>query len=351
MASPIEHDAMSRAIAAARDSPRTLPNPRVGCVLIRPETGDTIATGIHRGPGSPHAEVEALTRAGADARGATAVVTMEPCHHTGRTGPCSRALIDAGVARVVYGQADPNPRAQGGAAALADAGIQTEGAVMAAAAEQLNIEWTHAIRTGRPHVTWKFAATLDGYSAAADGTSRWISDRESRADAHRGRAESDVIMAGTGTVAVDNPHLTARPAGVALPYERQPTRVIVGTRELPGDAAIFDQAAPTLRIREHDPATVLSLLAEREFCRVWLEGGPRLAGAFLEAGVIDRVIAYIAPAMLGAGISALVTEAATLGDMHRLALDDMSRTGDDVRLICSFIPRPDEDRGTSCSPA
>lgn len=346
MASPIEHDAMSRAIAAAWESPRTLPNPRVGCVLIHPESNETIAVGVHRGPGSPHAEVEALTRAGATARGATAVVTMEPCHHTGRTCPCTMALINAGVARVVYGQADPNPRAQGGAAALAAAGIQTEGAVMAAAAAQLNVEWTYAIEAGRPHVTWKFAATLDGYSAAADGTSRWISGRQSRADAHRGRGESDVIMAGTGTIAVDDPHLTARPQGVTLSYDRQPTRVIVGKRDLSDDATVFDDAAPTLRIREHDPAMVLSLLAQREFCRVWLEGGPQLAGAFLRAGLIDRVIAYLAPAMLGAGRSALVTQAATLSDLHRLTIDDVSRTGDDIRLTGSFIRQPDDDRGT-----
>ena len=183
-----EQAAMTRALALAASPGVPLgPNPRVGCVLLA-EDGTTVAEGFHRGAGAPHAEADALARAGSAARGTTAVVTLEPCNHTGRTGPCARALADAGVARVVYAQADTNPVATGGADALRAAGVDVEGGLLADQARALNREWTFAVESGRPFVTWKFATTLDGRSAAADGTSRWVSSAPARRDTHRLRA-------------------------------------------------------------------------------------------------------------------------------------------------------------------
>src|SRR5688500_16105955 len=225
--------AMRIAIDAARSVPRTLPNPRVGCVLLRPD-GTEIAVGVHRGAGSPHAEVDALTQAGDDAKGATVVVTLEPCNHTGRTGPCTQALIDAGVSRVVHAQTDPDPAAAGGGEVLREAGIDVESGVLADEAETLNVEWTHAITQGRPFVTRKYAATMDGLSAAPEGASKRMTSEEARRDVHVFRAEADAVRAGTGTVLADDPRLTVRgDDDLPLPHERQPLRVVVGESEVP----------------------------------------------------------------------------------------------------------------------
>jgi diaminohydroxyphosphoribosylaminopyrimidine deaminase/5-amino-6-(5-phosphoribosylamino)uracil reductase len=205
-----EERAMQRALRIAATPGAPLgPNPRVGCVLLDPE-GDVVGEGFHRGAGSPHAEVAALTDAGAASVGATAVVTLEPCDHQGRTGPCTQALIAAGVARVVYAQGDVNPVAAGGAQTLRAAGIEVEGGLLAKESRRLNRAWTFAIEHGRPFVTWKFATTLDGRSAAADGTSRWVSSPAARRDTHRLRAECDVMLVGANTVEVDDPELTVR---------------------------------------------------------------------------------------------------------------------------------------------
>src|SRR3954467_11588845 len=195
--SPAEQAAMVRALVLAATPGVPLgPNPRVGCVLLD-DAGRTVAEGFHRGAGTPHAEAAALAVAGAAARGTTAVVTLEPCNHTGRTGPCARALVEAGVARVVYAQADTNPVATGGADALRAAGVDVEGGLLAGQARALNREWTFAIESGRPFVTWKFAATPAARSAPADGTSRWVSSAPARRDTHRLRALCDAILVGT----------------------------------------------------------------------------------------------------------------------------------------------------------
>ncbi|MGH3459799.1 bifunctional diaminohydroxyphosphoribosylaminopyrimidine deaminase/5-amino-6-(5-phosphoribosylamino)uracil reductase RibD [Aeromicrobium sp.] len=325
--------AMRTAIDAARVVPRTLPNPRVACVLLRPD-GSQIAVGVHRGAGTPHAEVDALAQAGDEAKGATAVVTLEPCNHTGRTGPCTQALIDAVVARVVHAQTDPDQAAAGGADVLRKAGIDVESGVLVDEAEALNVEWTHAVTKGRPFVTWKYAATLDGLSAAPDGSSRWITSAEARQDVHVFRAEADAVMAGTGTVLTDDPRLTVRDADdLPLPYERQPLRVVVGETPIPEYYRVHDRVAPTVFVPGRDPSAVLAQLAEREIRHVWLEGGPRLAGAFWNAGLIDRVIGYIAPAMLGSGRAALEGEATTLADLRPIDIQDLSRIGPDIRII------------------
>jgi len=286
-----EQAAMTRALALAASPGVPLgPNPRVGCVLLT-EDGTTVAEGFHRGAGAPHAEADALARAGSAARGTTAVVTLEPCNHTGRTGPCARALADAGVARVVYAQADTNPVATGGAEALRAAGVDVEGGLLADQARALNREWTFAVESGRPFVTWKFATTLDGRSAAADGTSRWVSSAPARRDTHRLRALCDAILVGTGTVLVDDPQLTVRDdEDRNLPRERQPLRAVMGLRDVPAGRRVLDDAAATVLLRTRDPHEALAALRERDRQHVFLEGGPTLAGAFLREGLIDEAV-------------------------------------------------------------
>ena len=333
MASDVEVAAMRRALDAAGATDRTLPNPRVGCVLLAAD-GSEIAVGAHHGAGTPHAEVDALTRAGERARGATAVVTLEPCNHTGRTGPCAQALIEAGVARVVFAQIDPDRTASGGASTLRAAGVDVEAGVMAEEATDLNVEWTFAVAAGRPFVTWKYAATLDGLSAAPDGTSKWITSEEARRDVQRFRAQADAIVAGTGAVLADDPRLTVRDErDMPLPFDRQPLRVVVGETTIPNYFRVFDRVAPTLLIQSRDPATVLAKLVDNGIRHVWLEGGPRLAGAFWNAGVIDRIIGYMAPAMLGSGRAALEGEATTLADLRPIQIEDLAMIGPDIRII------------------
>ncbi|WP_125566545.1 bifunctional diaminohydroxyphosphoribosylaminopyrimidine deaminase/5-amino-6-(5-phosphoribosylamino)uracil reductase RibD [Nocardioides baekrokdamisoli] len=315
---------MRRAIelAASPDVP-LWPNPRVGCVLLS-KRGTVIAEGYHRGAGTPHAEADALNQAGERARGAIAIVTLEPCNHTGRTGPCAQRLIDAGVSRVLYAQSDPNPIASGGAETLRAAGIEVESGLLAEESRAVNRVWSRATELQRPYVTWKFATTLDGRSAAADGTSRWISNAAARRDTHVRRAECDVIMVGTNTVAVDDPSLTVRDAD-DLPAAVQPLRVVVGERALPVHAKVFDDAAPTLVMATHDPAMVLEHLWRMEKRHVFLEGGPTLAAAFAAAGLIDEIVTYVAPMLLGAGRNAVADLGiSTIADALRPTVVDIA---------------------------
>ena len=302
--SDTERSAMRRALELAASPGVPLgPNPRVGCVLID-AAGRTVAEGFHRGAGHPHAEVDALTRAGDSARGTTAVVTLEPCNHTGRTGPCAQALIAAGVRRVVVAQRDTNPVAVGGAESLRAAGVDVETGLLADEARALNQVWTFAVEHGRPFVTWKVATTLDGRIAAVDGSSRWVSSPAARLDSHRLRTVCDVMLVGTNTVAVDDPHLTARdPQGRPLPV--QPLRAVMGERDLDPGRRVFDSAAETVRLRTRDPESALKELFARDRQHVLLEGGPTLAAAFVSADLVDEVVAYLAPMVLGAGRSAV----------------------------------------------
>ena len=334
---------MTRAAGiAARGVATTLPNPVVGCVLLDP-AGHVIGEGWHQGPGLPHAEVAALSAAGSSARGATAVVTLEPCTHSGRTGPCTRALLDAGVTRVVVGVIDPWERASGGAAELRAAGVDVELGVGADVAEAVNLPWLTAVRRQRPYVTWKLASTLDGRVAAADGTSRWITGEAARADVHRLRGECDAVLAGVGTVLADDPWLTVRDrTGVPLP--RQPLRVVAdSTGRTPPTARVRDAAAPSWVATAAevgadasgrvDLRRLLESLYVRERRHVLVEGGPTLAGALVAAGLVDRVVAYVAPALLGAGPAALgPAGVGTIAAAHRWRLVDVVRLGDDVRL-------------------
>ena len=333
----VERAAMHRALTLAASPGVPLgPNPRVGCVLLD-AAGHTIAEGFHRGAGSPHAEVDALSRAGEAARGATAVVTLEPCNHTGRTGPCAQALIAAGVRRVVIAQRDTNPVAVGGADTLRAAGVEVETGLLADEARRLNLVWTFAVEHRRPFVTWKFATTLDGRSAAADGTSRWVSSPAARLDTHRLRALCDTMLVGTNTVAVDDPHLTVRDAA-GSPIARQPLRAVMGERDLDPARRIFDDAAETVHLRTRDPEAALKDLFERDRQHVFLEGGPTLAAAFLGAGLVDEVVTYVAPMLLGTGRAAVgdlgistVREALHLPVTDVTVLEPLN-DGDDVNV-------------------
>ena len=329
---------MQRALDAARLGPEVDPNPRVGCV-VADAAGTVVGVGHHRGAGTPHAEVAALAAAGDAARGGTAYVTLEPCDHTGRTGPCTRALVEAGVDRVVFAVADPDPAAAGGAATLVAAGVAVEGGVLESAAEELNASWLHARRTGRPWVVAKSASTLDGRVAAPDGTSRWITGPAARADVHSLRARCGAVVVGTGTALVDDPQLTVRrPDGTDA--ATQPLRVVVGHRPLPATARLLDDAAATLVLATHDPAEVLATLHARGIHRVLLEGGPTLSAAFLAAGLVDEVVAYVAPALLGAGASVTADlGVTTIADAVRLHPTDVTVLGPDVRITARPLAR------------
>ncbi|WP_234983429.1 bifunctional diaminohydroxyphosphoribosylaminopyrimidine deaminase/5-amino-6-(5-phosphoribosylamino)uracil reductase RibD [Demequina sp. NBRC 110053] len=289
---------MDRAVAIAHRGPAHGPNPRVGCVLLGPD-GTVLGEGWHRGAGTAHAEVAAIADAragGFDLTGSTAVVTLEPCNHTGRTGPCVDALAQAGVGTVVFGVTDPGDASSGGAAALIRRGIPAR-LEPHPGAQVLTRRWVASMRRGRPYVIAKWASTLDGRMAAADGTSFWITGEEAREHAHRVRAEVDAIAVGTGTVLTDDPALTARPGG--SPAAHQPLRVVVGTRDTAGRRVW--EGGGALAIASHDPAVVLEELWAREARTVIVEGGPTMLTAFLRAGLVDEVHAYIAPALLGAG--------------------------------------------------
>lgn len=318
---------------AQRVKGSTYPNPPVGAVILSAD-GEVAGVGGTEPDGGAHAEVVALRAAGARAAGGTAVVTLEPCNHHGRTPPCVDALLAAGVAAVVYAVADPNPVAAGGAERLRSAGIEVTAMGTAEAAAGPLREWLHKQRTGRPHVTWKFATSIDGRSAAADGSSQWITSEAARADLHRRRAAADAIVVGTGTVLVDDPSLTARlPGGPLAPT--QPLRVVVGRREIPGASRVLSADCPTVALRTRDPHEVVRALGDRT--DVLLEGGPTLAGAFLRAGAVDRILAYVAPMLLGGPVTAVDDVGVlSIGGALRWRYDGVETIGPD--LLLSLVP-------------
>ncbi|QCB95283.1 bifunctional diaminohydroxyphosphoribosylaminopyrimidine deaminase/5-amino-6-(5-phosphoribosylamino)uracil reductase RibD [Cellulomonas shaoxiangyii] len=334
---------MRRALELAGRGPLG-PNPRVGCVLLGPD-GSVLGEGWHRGAGTPHAEVAALADArsrGASTRGATAVVTLEPCDHTGRTGPCSLALLEAGVARVLVAVQDPNPVAAGGADRLRRAGVDVVTGVLADEGVAALGAWLPAVRRGRPFVTLKLATTLDGRVAAPDGTSRWITSPVARAHAHGLRAEVDAIAVGTGTALADDPSLTARTLDGGL-ATHQPLRVVVGHRDVPAGARLRGPGGELVAVRTHDPVEVLRALHAREVRHVLVEGGPTLAAAFLAAGLVDEVHAYVAPVLLGAGPAAVADLGVrTIADAVRLRPVEVVPLGPDVLVVAvpELAPSP-----------
>jgi diaminohydroxyphosphoribosylaminopyrimidine deaminase / 5-amino-6-(5-phosphoribosylamino)uracil reductase len=312
----------------------TYPNPPVGAVILDPE-GRVAGVGGTAPAGGDHAEVVALRRAGGLAAGGIAVVTLEPCNHYGKTPPCVNALIDAKVATVVYAVTDPNRIAEGGAGRLSAAGVQVRAGVLA---DQVSAgplrEWLYKQRTGLPHVTWKYASSVDGRSAASDGSSQWISSEASRSDLHRRRAMADAVVVGTGTVLADDPALTARLPDGSL-ADKQPLRVVVGMREITGDAKVLNDDSRTMVMRTHDPMEVLKALSDRT--DVLLEGGPTLAGAFLRAGAINRILIYLAPILLGGPITAVDdVGVSSIAKALRWQFDGIDRAGPD--LVISLVP-------------
>lgn len=358
---------MKRAIELARrgwyDTP---PNPRVGCVLVR--DGTVIGEGWHARAGDAHAEINALrdaeARAGG-ARGATAYVTLEPCNHHGRTPPCVNALIEAGVARVVIGTRDPNSKVGGGGVeALTAAGIEVTENCMSAECRALNPGFETRMTRGRPRVRVKLAMSLDGRTAAADGESRWITGEQARADVHRLRAESGAILTGIGTALADDPSLNVRlPEDEAAGTEwRQPMRVVLDTRlrlsptarmlGLPGRTLVFTavaagpewdaltvSGAELRRLPEApgglDLTQALRTLAEEEINDVLVEAGPVLAGGLFAAGLVDELVLYVAPSLIGdRGRSLLcLPEVTRLADRLPLRIGDVRAFGDDWRIV------------------
>jgi len=292
--------AMQRAIALSQKGlGKTSPNPIVGAVIID-STGAVIAEGFHdRMQSVDHAEVVALKVAGEKALGATMVVTLEPCNHTGTTGPCTQAIIDAGISAVVFSVTDPNATAGGGAQALRQAGLQVTAGVLEAEAAFANRAWLMKIKKNRPFFTWKVAATLDGKVAATDGSSKWISNEKSRADVQVLRRQADAILVGTNTVVTDNPHLI--PRGDFAGFTHNPLRVVCGEQSLPADAKVFDDAAPTMVVASKDLDLLVEKLNERGINHVFVEAGPTLASAMLDVCLMDELVIYQAPTILGAG--------------------------------------------------
>lgn len=298
-----ERAAMDRALGAAARGVRGA-NPLVGAAVLAPD--GRVAVGRHAGAGTAHAEVVALAAArtrGFDLAAATLLVTLEPCAHTGRTGPCAQAILDAGIRRVVCAAPDPTALAGGGAQRLRAAGAEVRTGLRAHEARALNARWFAARAAGRPFVTAKIAQSLDGRVAAADGTSRWITGPESRAAGHAIRARADAIAVGTGTALADNPRLSARTPDGA-PAAHQPVPVLIGHRAPARDSHLADSAR-LLRYPSRDLAAVLADLDSRGIGHLLVEGGPRLISAFLRAGLVDELAVFIAPVLLGAGTPAL----------------------------------------------
>ena len=357
---PVDIEHMRHALGlAALGTNTTDPNPRVGCVLTRADI--VVGEGWHERAGGAHAEVRALQAAGAGARGTTAYVTLEPCAAQGRTPPCTEALIAAGVRKVIYAAADPNPRMLGGAAQLRQAGIEVAAGLLAEEARELNPGFFARLERQRPWVRVKLGASLDGRTALADGSSRWITGQQARADAQLYRARSSVVLSGSGTVLADDPALNVRLEGAS----RQPLRVVLDSAlRVPPGARLFNRegqalifvsntladlatrAEPYVRqgVRVEavpaaggglDLAAVLARLAALEANEVWVEAGARLAGALLAQRLVDELVLYLAPCLLGADALplALLPPLASLEQRLALRFHEVTRIGEDLRLV------------------
>jgi diaminohydroxyphosphoribosylaminopyrimidine deaminase/5-amino-6-(5-phosphoribosylamino)uracil reductase len=336
MQSTRETAAMRLSLELARRGIRGA-NPLVGAVIVD-ATGAILSTGYHRGAGTAHAEADALNRLGnidaAAARSATMLVTLEPCNHTGRTGPCSQAIIDSGIGNVIYAVADDGEAASGGGAALRAAGVNVSHGLLEAEATELNHRWIAARAAGRPFTTLHLAQTLDGRIAAADGTSQWITSPQSLLHAHEVRSRVGAIVVGTGTVKADNPRLNARDENGA-PFASQPRRIVMGHSEVLANAALRGDGNWE-QVFSHDPLTVLKTITARGIDHVLIEGGASIATAFLAADLVDEVFLYQAPIFLGAGRGSVgELGIGTLDAALRFRLDAVD--GDAVRVIGTDI--------------
>ncbi len=357
-----EHRYMARALALARRAMTSAhPNPRVGCVLVA--DGEIVGEGWHERAGEAHAEVHAIAAARGRARGATAYVTLQPCAHQGRTGPCTAALIEAGVARVVYAVGDPSPHtAEQGRRLLEDAGIDVADGLLAAEAVRLNEGFLSRIRRGRPFVRLKVAAGLDGGTAMRSGQSRWITGEAARRDVQRLRAGCGAILTGVGTVLADDPSLTVRRDP---PAERQPLRAVADSRlrtppaarllGLPGETILFctddggrsrlEAAGAAVQQVEAEGgrvalAPVLRHLGSLGVNDLLVEAGPGLSGSLLAAGLVDELVIYQAPHIMGSETRGMfVTRGWTrLEDRARIEILDWRRVGSDLRIVARPVP-------------
>ena len=325
--------AMQRAIALSEKGlGKCSPNPRVGAVIID-ASGKIVGEGFHdRMTSKDHAEVVAIRSAGDLVKGATIVVTLEPCNHAGSTGPCTQAIIDSGISTVVFAVKDPNAVAAGGADALRAAGIKAIDGVLTEEASYVNRAWLTKIEKSRPYFVWKIATTLDAKIAASDGTSKWISNEVSRNDVQRLRRESDAILVGTNTVISDNPHLI--PRGEFSGYSRNPIRVIFGESDLPSDSKVFDDAAETVHIKSRDLSKLVAKLNELNINQVFVEAGSKLASAMVAADLMDELVIYQAPALLASGKSFFVDESkSTIEDQMRLQHVSTEVLAGDVKSV------------------
>jgi diaminohydroxyphosphoribosylaminopyrimidine deaminase/5-amino-6-(5-phosphoribosylamino)uracil reductase len=365
---PVDFDFMAQAFRLAeRGLYTTMPNPRVGCVLVK--DGQIIAEGWHIRAGEAHAEVNALRAAGEDARGATAYVSLEPCSHTGRTGPCSQALIDAGVARVVYAMEDPNPLVSGdGIAMLRAAGVQVDGSLLEDDARALNPGYIKRMERKLPFVRCKLAMSLDGRTAMESGESKWITGPKARADVQRLRARSCAIISGVDSILQDNSSLTVRVDELDLPNAqeaaaKQPLRVILdSTLRLSRNALLFKQPSPILLVHNGsvdaaqcegwpefvellalpakdgriDLTALLRELAKRQCNEVLVETGATLAGSFLRRGLLDEIIIYMAPKLLGSNARPIFDlPLDTMSSSLALKIKDIRAVGRDWRITAA----------------
>ncbi|GAA5217397.1 bifunctional diaminohydroxyphosphoribosylaminopyrimidine deaminase/5-amino-6-(5-phosphoribosylamino)uracil reductase RibD [Corallincola platygyrae] len=365
-----DHRYMQRAIYLAEKALfTTSPNPRVGCVIVK--DGEIVGEGYHKRAGQAHAEVNALAAAGEKAVGATCYVTLEPCSHYGRTPPCAEALVHAGVHEVIMAMVDPNPLVAGKGIGLLEAsGIRVRYGLLEAQAKALNPGFIKRMQTGMPYVRLKMAATLDGRTALSNGKSQWITGPDARADVQHWRARSCAILSGSGTALIDNPSLNVRPEQLSEPYPgdvRQPVRVIVDGRaqltpdlkmfDLPGDIwvarkdgaelcewpAQTDQLAITESNNKLDLRVLMATLAKREINEIWVEAGSRLAGALIDAKLVDEFILYLAPKLMGNSAQGLLglSEYTEMNQLPELVWRDVRQVGDDIRIISQPIaPSP-----------
>jgi len=356
---------MARAFELARRGRfTTTPNPNVGCVIVR--DGEIVGEGYHLRAGEPHAEVHALRMAGERAKGATAYVTLEPCSHHGRTPPCADALVDAGVARVVASMQDPNPEVAGrGLYRLKQAGIDVSHGLMHSEAEAVNLGFLKRMRTGFPYVQLKMAASLDGRTAMASGESQWITSAAARADVQRFRAQSSAILSSSATVLADDPALNVRWRELDSDTQhlysqenlRQPLRIVIDSQNrvtpkhklvnqpgetwlarLQRDAQAWPESTQQWVVPERDNRVdlvlLMMMLAKRQVNSIWVEAGAELAGALLQAGLVDELIIYMAPTLLGENGRALcvLPGLQSLSDAPQFTLSDVRQVGPDLRL-------------------
>ncbi len=357
MFSVSDHRFMAHALRLAeRGLYTTAPNPRVGCVIVR--DGAIVGEGWHARAGEPHAEVHALRNAGERARGATAYVTLEPCNHTGRTPPCATALIQSGVTKVVAAMQDPNPLVAGfGLTALSDAGLATAVGLLESQARELNSGFVSRMSRGRPGLRMKVAASLDGKTALNNGASQWITGEAARRDGHRWRARSCGILTGIGTVKDDDPQLTVR----AIETTRQPKKILIDSRlEVSLSAKLFDGSEVLIFCATADPAkraqladknaTVVQMpdergkvdlcamaqeLGKRGYNEVLVEAGTKLNGSLLSANLVDELLIYLAPHLLGEKAQGMfgLPEMTALSERCELEIKDIRQIGDDIRII------------------